>query len=105
MLQQDHSAAAQSSTTVATQLGVTTPSEPSKKHKALHHSLAKLSGDAFDRRFAAEMIKDHKKEIAEYKKMAKRQNDPAAAYAADTLPTLQKHLETAQSLSKGSPRR
>ena len=57
------------------------------------------------RKFAAEMIKDHKKEIAEYKKMAKRQNDPAAAYAADTLPTLQKHLETAQSLSNGSPRR
>jgi putative membrane protein len=102
MLQQDHSAAAQSSTSVATQLGVTPPSEPNKKHKALHQSLSKLSGDAFDRKFAAEMVKDHKHEIAEYKKMARKQNDPAGSYAAQTVPTLQKHLETAQSLAKGS---
>jgi len=102
MLQQDHSAAAQSSTTVATQIGVTPPSEPNKQQKALHQSLSKLSGEAFDRKFTAEMVKDHKKEIAEYKKMAKKQNDASGAYASQTLPTLQKHLEMAQSLTKGS---
>jgi putative membrane protein len=101
MLQQDHSAAAQKSTAVATQLGVSPPSGPNKKHMALHQSLSKLSGDAFDRKFATEMVKDHKKDIAAYQKAAKKQSDPAAAYAAETLPTLQKHLETAQSLAKG----
>jgi putative membrane protein len=105
MLQQDHSAAAQSSTAVATQLGVTPPSEPNKKQKTLHQSLSKMSGEAFDRKFVAEMIKDHKKEIAEYSKVARKQDNPAGAYAAQTLPTLQKHLETAQSLSKASGRR
>jgi putative membrane protein len=101
MLQQDHSAAAQKSTAVATQLGVTPPAEPNKKQKAMHHSLAKLSGAAFDKKFASEMVKDHKKEIASYEKAARKQNDPAAAYASETLPTLQKHLQTAQSLAIG----
>ena len=84
------------------QLGVTPPSEPNKKQKALSQSLSKLSGEAFDRKFVAEMIKDHKKEIAEYSKVARKQDNPAGAYAAQTLPTLQKHLETAQSLSKAA---
>ena len=104
MLQQDHTAAAQKSTAVATQLGVTPPSEPSKTQKAMHHSLAKLSGAAFDKKFATEMVKDHKKEIAEYRKAAKKQGDPAGAYASETLPTLQKHLETAQSLTTNTTR-
>jgi|1186.fasta_scaffold444321_1 putative membrane protein len=100
MLQQDHSAAAQKSSAVASQLGVTPPTEPNKKHKAMHDKMAKLSGDKFDKAFASEMVKDHKKDIADYKKAAKMQNDPAGAYANDTLPTLEKHLETAQSLAK-----
>ena len=99
-LQQDHAAGAQKASAVATQLGVSPPSEPNKKQKAMHASLAKLSGAAFDRKFASEMVKDHKKEIAEYQKAAKKQGDPAAAYASETLPTLQKHLETAQALTK-----
>src|SRR5215207_4796007 len=36
MLQQDHSAAAQSSSAVASQIGVTPPSEPNRQQKALH---------------------------------------------------------------------
>jgi putative membrane protein len=50
------------------------------------------------------MVKDHKKEIAEYRKAAKKQGDPAGAYASETLPTLQKHLETAQSLTTNTTR-
>ena len=46
------------------------------------------------------MVADHKKDIADYKAEAKR-TDAAGKYAADTLSTLQKHLETAQSLQSG----
>ncbi len=105
MLQQEHAAGAQKATAVATQLGVTPPTEPNKKQKAMHASLAKLSGAAFDRKFASEMVKDHKKEIAEYQKAAKKQGDPAGTYASETLPTLQKHLETAQALTKATSAR
>jgi len=105
MLQQEHSAGAQKATAVATQLGVTPPAEPNQKQKAMHASLAKLSGSAFDRKFASEMVKDHKKEIAEHQKAAKKQGDPAGTYASETLPTLQKHLETAQALTKATSAR
>ena len=102
---QDHAAGAQKATAVATQLGVNPPTEPNKNQKAMHASLGKLSGQAFDRKFASEMVKDHKKEIAEYQKAAKKQGDPAGAYASETLPTLQKHLETAQALTKATSAR
>jgi putative membrane protein len=104
-LQQDHAAGAQKATAVATQLGVNPPTEPNKNQKAMHASLGKLSGQAFDRKFASEMVKDHKKEIAEYQKAAKKQSDPAGAYASETLPTLQKHLQTAQALTKATSAR
>src|SRR5215212_11993556 len=44
----DHSAVNKSATAVAGQMGVTPPSEPGKKHKALYERISKLSGDAFE---------------------------------------------------------
>ena len=63
--------------------------------------MSKLSGDRFDREFAKHMVTDHKKDIKDYEKEAKK-NDAAGAYAKEALPTLKKHLETAQSLSGGA---
>ena len=96
----DHTAANQKATAVAGQMSVTPPSEPNKQQKAVYDRMAKLSGDAFDRQFVKHMVDDHKKDVAEYQKAAKRKNDPAAGYASETLPTLQQHLQTAQSLAK-----
>ena len=42
------------------------------------------------------LVADHKKDIKEYEKAAKKQ-DAVGNYAKETLPTLRKHLETAQS--------
>ena len=100
----DHTAANQRATAVAGQMGVTPPSEPDKQQKAVYDRMSKLSGDAFDRQFVKHMVDDHKKDIAEYQE-AKRRNDPAAGYASETLPTLQQHLQTAQSLAKDSAKR
>jgi putative membrane protein len=44
------------------------------------------------------MVMDHKKDIREYERAAKKKNDPTGDYADETLPTLRKHLDTAQSL-------
>jgi hypothetical protein len=46
------------------------------------------------------MVKDHKKDIAEYKKEAKTSNSPASSYAQATLPDLHKHLRLAESLER-----
>jgi putative membrane protein len=100
----DHTAANQRATAVASQMGVTPPTEPSKAQKAMYDRMAKLSGAAFDRQFVRHMVDDHRKDVAEYQKAAKKPNDPAAAYASETLPTLQQHMQTAQALAKSGPK-
>jgi putative membrane protein len=101
MLVSDHSAANEKAMSVAKSIGVSPPSEPGKKQKAVYDRLAKLSGDNFDREFAKAMVEDHKNDIREFEKEAKKKNDPAADFANETLPTLRKHLEMAQSLASG----
>ena len=100
MLSDDHGAAVQKSQEAAKTIGVSAvPAGPNAKQKADYDKMAKLNGAAFDKTFAEHMVKDHKKDIAEYQKASKKQ-DAAGQYAQQTLPTLQKHLETAQSVQK-----
>jgi putative membrane protein len=101
MLQQDHSAANQKASDAAKKLGVNAPSAPNAKQKADYDKLAKLQGPAFDKAFVQHMVMDHKKDIAEYKK-ASTKGGEAGQYAKDSLPVLEKHLQTAQSLQKSA---
>jgi putative membrane protein len=97
MLVADHSLANQKATEAAKSIGVTPPEGPSAARKAHHDKLSKMTGARFDSEFATYMITDHQKEIAEYKKAAKR-SDAAAEYARGQIDILQKHLDTAKSL-------
>jgi putative membrane protein len=97
-LEQDHTAANQKATSLASEIGMTPPTEPNKKQKAMYDKLSKLSGDKFDKQFAKEMVADHKKDIKEFQKEAKKSGDKAAGFANETLPVLQKHLDMAQQL-------
>jgi len=101
MLVTDHGQANTKATSVASSLKVTPPTGPNAKQKKDYDKMSKLNGAAFDRAFAAHMVADHKKDIAAYQKASKSKNQAVAGYASETLPTLQKHLETAQSLQKG----
>ena len=102
MLATDHSQANTKATSVASSLKVTPPAEPNAKQKKEYDKMSKLNGAAFDRAFATHMVADHKKDIAAFKKASKSKNATVAGFASETLPTLQKHLETAQSLQKGA---
>jgi putative membrane protein len=98
MLEKDHSDANKKAAEAAKSIGVTPPSEPNSKQKADYDRMSKLSGAKFDGEFAKHMVADHKKDIKEYEKAAKK-TDAAGTYANETLPTLRKHLDSAQSLS------
>src|SRR5437868_13752128 len=87
MLEKDHSDANQKATTAANSLGVTPPSAPNSKQKAMYDRMSKLSGANFDRQFTKHMVNDHKKDIKAYEKEAKK-SDAAGAYAKEALPTL-----------------
>ena len=97
MLVEDHSAANEKAMSLAKAHNVTPPNEPKAELKRLHDQLAKLSGEQFDKEFAKAMVDDHKNDIKEFEAQAKGTDD-VASFAKDTLPTLHKHLQTAQSL-------
>lgn len=99
MLQTDHGSANQKAIAVAKEIGVTSPSGPNDKQKKEYDRLAKMKGPTFDKAFAQHMVADHKKDVSEYEKEAKKK-DPVGQYANETLPVLRKHLETAESLNK-----
>jgi putative membrane protein len=102
MLQKDHSEANQKAMEVAKQMGVTPPNEPSAQQKSMYDKLSNLSGAAFDREFAKEMVEDHQKVIKGFENEAKK-NDAAGQFAKETLPHLKMHLQMAESLSKSAP--
>jgi len=99
-LEQDHSANLQKAQSLAQQEGVTPPTQPSAKETRMYDRLSKDQGAKFDKAFAKAMVKDHKQDIAKFDKQAKK-NDAIGQFAEQTLPTLHKHLQIAQSLTKG----
>ncbi len=79
---------------------MTLPSQPSARHQATKDELSKLAGEQFDNAYMAEMLKDHQKDVAEFRRASESAKDPDVKnFAAQTLPTLQDHLKQAQSLA------
>ncbi len=98
MLQQDHAKARLEADKVAQGLGQKAPTGMSSEAEAEFHKLQGLNGAAFDKEFVSYMVDDHQKDIADFTAEA-AQTGPAATMAQRQLPTLQKHLQTAQSLA------
>jgi putative membrane protein len=96
----DHSKANDKLKELAGQKGVTCPSDLNAKDKATKARLEKLSGDAFDRAYMKDMLVDHKKDVAEFKKESMKAKDPdVKSFATETLPTLEEHLKQAESVT------
>ena len=96
----DHSKANAQLKQVAAKQGVTLPTAPGPDEQATKTRLAGLSGTAFDKAYISDMVEDHEKDVADFKKEAAAGKDPAVkAFAAKTLPTLQMHLQMARTLN------
>lgn len=98
MLQTDHGEHLQKAQAMAQQMGMTPPTAPNAKQKAAYDRLSKEHGARFDKAFAQAAVRDHKQDIAKYEKEAKKKGE-LAQFAQETVPTLQKHLQTAQSIA------
>ena len=99
MLETDHGMHKAKVATLGSSMGVKPTDDVPMMAKMDAHKLEGLSGPKFDHAFAKSMVMDHKKDIAEYEKQA-RGHAPTADLARETLPTLHKHLDTAEQLSK-----
>ena len=97
----DHTKANDQLKQVASNKGITLPTDLDSEHKGKVAKLEKLSGAQFDRAYMDDMVSDHKKDVAEFQKQAKSGNDAdIKGFASKTLPTLQEHLTLAESTDK-----
>jgi len=80
--------------------GIPLPGAISSKEKKDAARLQKLKGDAFDRAYLADMVRDHEKDVAEFEREARSGQDPELkAFAEKALPTLKEHLQMARDAS------
>ena len=79
-------------------IGVAVPTSAMPEAVAEFNKLLRLRGRAFDREVRRYMIRDHEKDIAEFRDQARHGDRRTAALAEAQLPTLRKHLRIAESL-------
>ena len=97
----DHGGALTKVQTVAEQKGVTLPTEPDAKHKAMAAKLEKVSDAAFDKMYMENAgTKDHKMVLSKLESDAKKIKDPDVKALADAhTPVVEQHLKAAQKMA------
>ena len=98
----DHGKANAKLKSIAASKQVMLPSQPNAEHQAMKKKLEGLNGPAFDAAYMQGQVSDHEKVAALLEQEAAGGKDAQAkTFAAETLPTVQMHLEMARKLSHG----
>jgi len=93
----DHGKAGDELKALASSKGVTLPADLDAESKKTSDELSKKSGKAFDKAYISDMVKDHEKDVAEFKKASTSAQDPDLKnWVTKTLPTLEDHLKMAK---------
>jgi putative membrane protein len=99
----DHTQANTDLQQIVEQEDITLPTQPAGKDAAAEAKLRGLNGAAFDRAYLQASVSDHQQAIALFSREASSGQDPALkAFAQQTLPMLQQHLQLAQSLNSSN---
>jgi putative membrane protein len=86
---------------VAQQMGISEPKGLSKKDKKEMEKLQGLSGQDFDREYIAIMVKDHQKDLKEFKDEANTAQDPNVKQIADKgSQVIEQHLQIIEQIAK-----
>jgi putative membrane protein len=98
---EDHGKANDELKKIAGQKKLALPTELEPEHQNTVKELEKLSGAYFDQQYMQEMVKDHTKDVAEFRNAGKTLKDPdLKAWAEKTLPVLESHLEQARGVAQ-----
>jgi putative membrane protein len=85
---------------VASLENLTVPTDLDRPHQAEIEQLSKLSGAAFDKAYIAAVIKDHQQDLALYQReTASGDESGVKKWATAEIPTIQEHLQSAQTLA------
>ncbi len=102
----DHGKANDQLKQLAQSKSVTLPDSLDAKDQALYDKLSGLNGMEFDHAYMAAMRKDHRKDVAEFRKESMKAQDPDLKnFATATLPVLETHLRIAEATGMGSKTR
>ncbi len=86
---------------IAQQIGVKVPDSPSKKDKATIAKLQGLNGEAFDKAYMKDMVKDHKGDLTDFRSEADQGSNLAVKGAASQdAPIISQHLQLAEQISE-----
>jgi putative membrane protein len=97
----DHTKANDQLKAIAQDKNIEVPMGMNEKHQQIAEKLAKLQGAEFDRAYIRAMVKDHEKAVELFSKEAQQGQDAdLKAFAAETLPTLQEHLNMVNELAQ-----
>jgi putative membrane protein len=95
----DHTAMGQDLQTVAKGLNVDLPTGPSSSDKKEFTKLQSLSGPAFDKEYVSYMVKDHKKDLSDFKsENASTQNGQVKDLTSKGASIISQHLQMAETL-------
>ena len=99
-LEEDHKKANEKLKAIAQERGVQLPSDM-PAHDASMTKINSLSGDEFDRAFMKMQVQHHKKDVNSFRKQSRSSMDTdLREFATSTLPTLEQHLQRAQTLAQ-----
>jgi putative membrane protein len=99
MMVADHGKANEELKGIAAGKGIKLPSKLPKGKQAVVDKFAKLTGDEFDKAYVADMVKDHKKDLAEFKKASESLDDAQLkAFAAKGTGMIEHHLQRIEAI-------
>ena len=99
-LVREHRAANRQLLSLAVAAGMMAPARMDQRHQALYQQLARLAGNAFDRRYMQGRVRDHEAAVALFATEATRPRGPVDALAGQLLPMLRRHLELARQVGR-----
>lgn len=98
---QDHTQLGDQMKPVAQQLGVSEPKGLSKKDRSELAKLSSLSGAQFDDAYIKAMVKDHKKDLSDFKHEARNTQNPNVKQVAQQgAQVIDQHLQLAEQMAK-----
>jgi putative membrane protein len=104
MMVTDHTKANNQLQTLASQKGIAIPTDLDSSARADVDKLSKLNGADFDHNYVDMQVTAHKDAIDLFnKEINDGQDADIKAFAAQTMPTLEKHLQAAQDAQRGVP--
>lgn len=102
MMVTDHSKANDELKSYASSHGINLPDSLPKDEKKHLDAMRNMKGTAFDKHYVSMMVDDHEKDVAKFKKESTGANDAQLkTWITNTLPVLQKHLDSIQAIKKG----